>query len=127
MSDIAVLLTIALGTAIAVVYPGLYRYIRKEFPPEAGPLVPSWLKKLLLKYGALFAFSLITALIALAFYRNANPDAKITFWGALVIGFGWEASVEKVLFPKTTSKVSTSNSEVGPPKPVAPKEGGQGS
>lgn len=104
MSDVEVLLTVALGTAIAVVYPGLYRFIRSEFPPEAGVAVPSWLTKLLKKYGALFVFSLITALIVLTVYRAANPHAKITFWAALAMGFGWEASVEKVIFPKTATK-----------------------
>ena len=43
MSDAEVWLSIALGVFIAVIYPVLYRYIRKEFPPTAG-LIPSWLK-----------------------------------------------------------------------------------
>jgi len=101
MSEIEVFSSIAIGVFIAVAYPPLFRYVRKEFPPTAGLLSP-WVKEILKKYGALFVFSLLTALIVLALYRNANPDAKITFWAGLAMGFGWEASVEKILFPKSS-------------------------
>lgn len=47
------------------------------------------------KYGALLLFSLVSALIVMAIYRNANPDATVSFWAAFLLGFGWEASIEK--------------------------------
>jgi hypothetical protein len=94
MSDFATVLAIALGVFIAVVYPILYGYIKGQFPPTAGRL-PAWVPK----YAVLFVFSLVTALIVLALYRSQNPDTTITFWRALAMGFGWEASIEKILAP----------------------------
>ena len=69
MSDAEVWLSIALGVFIAVIYPVLYRYIRKEFPPTAG-LIPSWLKDQVKKYAALAVFSMLTAFIVLSLYRT---------------------------------------------------------
>ncbi len=99
MSNIELWLSIALGVFVAVVYPVLYRYIRRE----AG-LVSPWVKEQFKKYGALFAFSLTTAFIVLSLYRSAHPDTKLGFWTAVGMGFGFEASVEKVVFPKSTNK-----------------------
>jgi hypothetical protein len=96
MSDGLVFFAIALGVFLAVLYPVLYGFIRQQFPSTAAPGLPPWMKK----YLALFAFSLVTALIVLAFFRSANPDTHVSFWSALVMGFGWEASVEKLLTPK---------------------------
>jgi len=92
MNDILSFIGIALGVLVAVVYPILKGYIQKQFPPLAAPGFPPWVKK----YAALTIFCLLTALIVLAVYRAANPDTHITFWVALVMGFGWESSVEKV-------------------------------
>jgi hypothetical protein len=103
MSDLQVWLSIALGVLVAVLYPVLYRYIRKEFPATAR-LIPPWVKPLLMKYGALFAFSLITAFVVLGLYRTQHPDSKLGFWTAVTMGFGFEASIEKIAFPKTTTK-----------------------
>jgi len=100
MSDVTFVLEVALGVAIAVVYPTLYRRIRKQFPAEAG-IVPSWAMKALKKYGALFGFSIVAAIIVVAIYRTSNPQVAIGFWPAVVLGFGFEASIEKVLFPKS--------------------------
>ena len=47
------------------------------------------------KYGALLLFSLVTALIVLALYRNSNPNSKLNFWTAVALGIGWEATLEK--------------------------------
>lgn len=55
-------LGISLGVLVAVVWPVLRGYVTKEFKPLAAPGLPPWLKR----YGALFLFSLITGLIALA-------------------------------------------------------------
>ncbi len=103
MSDTELWLSIALGVFAAVVYPVLYRYIRKEFPPTAGLLSP-WMKEQFKKYGALFAFSLLTAFIVLSVYRSGHPDTKLGFWAAVGMGFGFEATVEKLVFPKSTNK-----------------------
>ncbi len=93
MADWLVFLTVALGVFVAVLYPVLYGYIKNEFPPRGKPGLPPWLKK----YAALFAFSLVTALIVLAAYKSTNPGTQIGFWAALLMGFGWEATVEKLI------------------------------
>ena len=98
MSDLAVYLTVALGVFVAVVYPVVLGYIRQQFPPATAGVLPPWTKK----YVALLVFSLLTSLIVLAVYKGANPATKISFWGALAIGFGWESSVEKVFTPART-------------------------
>lgn len=59
---------------------------------------------MLKKYGALFAFSLLTTFLVLGFYRSNHREARLGFWTAVCMGFGFEASVEKILFPKTTNK-----------------------
>jgi hypothetical protein len=103
VSDVQLWLSIALGVLIAVVYPVLYRYILQEFPPTAG-IVSPWAKQLFKKYGALSIFSLITAFVVLGLYRSTHPDAKLGFWTAVCMGFGFEASVEKIFFPKSTNR-----------------------
>lgn len=119
MSDINFILAVALGVAIAVVYPTLYRYIRKQFPPQAG-IFPSWLKSALMKYGALFAFSVVTAVILVGTYRTANPDTTIAFWAAMALGFGFEASIEKLIFPKSETGSQPSSAADSPVRPVLP-------
>lgn len=104
MATIQVYLTVSFGVLIAIVYPGLYRYVRKEFPPEAGVGVPQWLQALLKKYLALLALCLLSALIVMAIYKNQKPDVQISFWAALALGFAWESCVEKVIFPKSATK-----------------------
>ncbi|MEA2523177.1 MAG: hypothetical protein QOF73_404 [Thermomicrobiales bacterium] len=90
MNDAGAFVGIALGVLVAVLYPILRGYIKKEFVALAGPGLPPWVKK----YAALFFFCLITAFIALAVIRSSS-DAKIAFWQAVMIGLGWEAVVEK--------------------------------
>jgi hypothetical protein len=122
VSDFEVWLSIALGVFVAVLYPVLYRYIKGEFPTTAGVFSP-WVKGILIKYGALFAFSLATAFIVLGIYRSNHPDAKLGFWTAVTMGFGFEAIVEKVAFPKSAIP-KRKNSETDPkptPKPVPKK------
>src|SRR5690348_4523560 len=91
MGDLGAYLGIALGVLIAVVYPLLKGYIQKQYGPTAKPGLPPWI----VKYAALFAFCLLSALIVLAAFRAAKPDTSISFWVALVMGFGYESSVEK--------------------------------
>lgn len=100
MSDLRVILFVALGVLIAVIYPQFWRWIRKEFPAEAG-VFPSWLKPLLLKYGGLLAFCVITAVVIVAIFRQGSTADIGSWWKAVALGFGYEASIEKVLFPKT--------------------------
>jgi predicted Na+-dependent transporter len=97
MNDWAVYFGIALGVLVAVLYPVLKGYIQKDFGPTAAPGLPPWVAK----YARLFVFCLLSALIVLAVFRAARPDVRITFWVAIVMGFGYEATVEKV-FPSLT-------------------------
>lgn len=92
MDDFGAYVGISLGVLVAVAYPILRGYISKQFVVTAEAGWPPWVKK----YGALLAFCLITGLIVLAAYRSQS-NAKIGFWQALVMGFGWEAAVEKVV------------------------------
>lgn len=94
MNDIGPFLGIALGVLVAITYPILKGYVKETFGPTQGVL-PPWVKD----YGLLMLFCLMTAFIALALYRSSNPDAEISFWVAVVMGFGWEASVEKAFAP----------------------------
>jgi hypothetical protein len=101
MSDIRFVLVVALGVALAVVYPPLRGFILRQFPPQAGPF-PSWLKSALKKYGGLFAFCVIAAIILVMVFRG-NSNANPGFWAALAMGFGFEASIEKLAFPRTNT------------------------
>src|SRR4051812_36414877 len=109
MDDLAAFLGIAAGVLVAVVYPVLKGYIQKEFVPTAALRLPPWVKR----YAALFLFCLTTALVVLAVYRSTNPDTDISFWTALVMGFGWESSVEKV-FAKPLGVGQVASASVSP-------------
>src|SRR4029077_13249700 len=95
MSDWNAYLWVAAGVLVAVIFPILSAYIKREFPPTAGPGFPPWLTRYLL----LGVFCLVTAVIALAIYRNANPGTQLVWFNAFLIGFGWEPAVEKCLRP----------------------------
>jgi hypothetical protein len=89
-------LAISFGVVVAIIYPLLRAYVTNEFPPGTAGKWPPWV----LRYGGLLLFSLITGLIALAVWDSANPDASPpAFLAAFLIGFGWEATVEKLLKP----------------------------
>jgi uncharacterized BrkB/YihY/UPF0761 family membrane protein len=87
------LLGVAAGVALSVVFPVLLGYIRRDFVTTAG--LPPWVPK----YARLVVFSLLTALLVLAVYERTDPETDLTFLGALLLGFGWEASLEKFLRP----------------------------
>jgi hypothetical protein len=108
MSDINAYLWIGLGVFVGVIYPVLLGFIKKEFPAGvAGGGMPPWLKR----YGGLFLFCLLTALIVLAVWKSNNPDAQLDWVKAFLLGFGWESIVEKSL-----------GRQPGPPAaPVNPK------
>jgi hypothetical protein len=92
MGDVAAFFGIALGVLIAVVYPIVKGYVQDVYGATAAPGLPPWVKK----YAILLVFCLLTALVVLAVYRSTEPDTEIGFWVALVMGFGWESSVEKI-------------------------------
>jgi uncharacterized BrkB/YihY/UPF0761 family membrane protein len=99
MNDLITFLLIAAGVAISVVYPAIWGKVRKAFPEVAGASL--WRRPWVQKYTLLLVFSLITAFIAFAIYRSANPHAKITWYAAVILGIGWEAIIEKaVAVPK---------------------------
>jgi hypothetical protein len=68
------------------------RLHQEGVPTHRGPRITAVDKK----YGALLLFSMLTSLIVLAAYRSSNPHSEISLFGALAMGFGWEASVEKL-------------------------------
>jgi uncharacterized BrkB/YihY/UPF0761 family membrane protein len=100
MNDVETFLLIAVGVALSVLYPVLVAKLREAFPAVAGnPWRTPWVRK----YTLLFAFSLITALIVYAVYLNVHPNAKFTWYGAIILGIGWQAVCEKlVITPKKT-------------------------
>ncbi|MEU4289324.1 hypothetical protein AB0E63_13975 [Kribbella sp. NPDC026596] len=99
MGDVGAFLGIALGVLIAVVFPVLKGFVQGQFGAIAAPGLPPWAKK----YAGLFAFCLVSALIVLAVFKAAKPDAEISFWVALVMGFGYESIVEKVFAKPLTA------------------------
>ncbi|MFD7160994.1 hypothetical protein ACFV9C_40870 [Kribbella sp. NPDC059898] len=92
-------LGIALGVLIAIVYPVLKGYVKKQFGPTARLGLPAWVPK----YAALLVFCAVSALILLAVVKAAKPDLRITFWPALVMGFGYEAAIEKIFAKPLTA------------------------
>lgn len=90
---IASVFGVSLGIVLSVVLPVLRGYIQKSFLPTAG--LPPWVKK----YTALAVFSLGTAIVVLAIYDSTNPKSDLHFLAAVLLGFGWEASIEKFLRP----------------------------
>jgi hypothetical protein len=92
MTDGQSYLWASFGVFIAVVLPVLVGFIRKQFPPERETL-PPWVKK----YAGLLLFSLVTALPALAIWKTQHPDEQLHWYGAFVVGFGWESAIEKFL------------------------------
>lgn len=96
MNDIYTYVWMAVGVFIAVVFPVISGFIRKEFPPTAATGLPPWLKK----YGALFLFCLITALICLAIWKSNNPNKSLEWYTALLYGFCYESAIEKLFSKK---------------------------
>lgn len=87
-------LGICLGVILAVVYPVLRGFVTKAFPPAtAAPGLPPWLKK----YLALGAFSLLVGLVVLAAWEQVNPGIVPSFLTAVLLGFAWESTIEKLV------------------------------
>jgi hypothetical protein len=120
MGDVGAFLGIALGVLVAIVYPILKGYITREFAPTAGPRLPPWVKK----YAALAAFCLLTAFVVLGFYRSNNPEADLSFWAAVVLGFGWESTVEKLFAsPLGTATAEAAVASTRPNRPRDDRDG----
>jgi hypothetical protein len=83
----------ALGVLLAVVFPILKGYVQKEFGTTAAPGLPVWFKK----YALLLVFCLASALLVMGIFRSVKPDLEISFWVALMLGFGYESTIEKFL------------------------------
>jgi uncharacterized membrane protein YvlD (DUF360 family) len=96
MTDWSMFLWVTIGVIVAVIFPVVSGFIRKEFPPTAALGLPVWVKK----YGGLLLFSLITALICLAIWKATNPNKSLEWFTAFLLGFGWESTIEK--FQKKT-------------------------
>jgi hypothetical protein len=90
MGDLSAFFGIALGVVISVVLPPLSAYVKKMFRPTAASID-------LQKYLVLGIFSLVVALLVLAGYRLTNPSTTINFYLAIVIGYTWESTVEKIV------------------------------
>jgi MFS family permease len=86
-------LGICLGVILAVLYPVLRGYITRAFPPTAAPGIPEPVKK----YALLGVFSLVVGIIVLAVWSQANPNTTPTFLASVLLGFGWEATFEKLV------------------------------
>jgi hypothetical protein len=86
-------LFVVLGVLAAVALPvlaGLFRKKLRVAGPGGG--LPPWV----IEYGAIALFCVLTALLVFAFYRSQNPDAKLYWHTAVLLGFAWESGVEKV-------------------------------
>jgi hypothetical protein len=94
MGDIAAYFYIGLGVLIAVLYPIIVGWFKGVFPITKGA-IPAWVKK----YAALLVFCAVTSFIVLVIYRASHPDAQLPFYTAVMLGFGWESSVEKIFKP----------------------------
>lgn len=92
MNDLGPFAWVSVGVIVAVIFPVLSGFVRKEFKPTAAVGLPPWAKK----YGALLLFSLITALICLAGWRSTHPNDTLHWFTAFLLGFGWESAIEKL-------------------------------
>ncbi|MBC8164375.1 MAG: hypothetical protein H7Y20_00735 [Bryobacteraceae bacterium] len=92
--DLGILLWTVGGVVAAVVLPILAATVRRDFPAQIVPGMPPWLRK----YLTLLVFSVIAAVVSLAAWMAAAPDPKpeIAWYTAFLIGFGWEAAIEKL-------------------------------
>jgi hypothetical protein len=88
-SDLGAFLGMFLGVLISTVLPPLSSYVKKTIWPTAGGID-------LKPYLAVFAFCAAAGLITLAVLRVAQPDMQIGFYRALLAGYTWQATVEKI-------------------------------
>src|SRR5205809_7923680 len=96
MSDWIAFAWMAAGAAAAVLLPYLAEQVRREFPRVAGVTIPPWVKT----FGILFAFSVVAAGVSLAVWRTQNPTGELAWFTAFLVGFAWEATLEKFFRPR---------------------------
>ena len=82
-------LVICAGVLVSVVLPPVTAYVRSVFQPTAASIDVK-------KYAALLLFSALTAALLLAFFRAARPDDEVAWYAALLAGYTWEATIEKI-------------------------------
>jgi hypothetical protein len=78
---------------VGVLHPVLLGFVRNQFPPTASGGFRHGSRST----AGLFLFCLVTALIVLALWKNANPEASLAWYAAFLLGYGWESFVEKSL------------------------------
>jgi hypothetical protein len=84
------------GVAISVVLPILSVLVKANFGKASAADHDFG------KYLALAAFCAVTAVLVLAIYRSVKPDDEILWYAALLAGYGWEATLEKVILGPPT-------------------------
>jgi hypothetical protein len=88
-------------------------FVRSQFPAHAGVGgLPAWV----VKYGALLLVSGFTALLALAIYRSQHPHDIIEWYTGLLLGYGWESTIEATFY-KITGKYAN-NPDYNQPPPL---------
>lgn len=92
MDDILAYIFISLGVVIAIVWPILKAKVQGAFALDAGNALPAWVRR----YAILAAFALMTGLLLFAWWRSQHPTEKIMWYTALLLGFAWESTMEKL-------------------------------
>lgn len=92
--DLYVLAWVVAGVLAAVLLPVLAKAVR-DSTGAARTMVasPPWIRKALL----LVAFAVVAGVVSLAFWLSAQPEPPpmIRWEVAFLVGFGWEAALEK--------------------------------
>ena len=83
------------GVIAAILLPILAAQIRKDFPPQVAPGIPPWAWR----YVRLAIFSVIVAYVCLAWWTTTHKGAQLEWASAFLLGFAWEAALEKALKP----------------------------
>lgn len=95
--DLNMYVWICVGVIVAVIWPMLKAKLRK-FMQVGGVGLPAWLKP----YLVLLAFAVVTGLIIFAQWRTQHPTGTLEWYAAFLLGFAWEATIEKITTtPKT--------------------------
>jgi hypothetical protein len=100
MNDITTFIWIAVGVFVAIVYPLLWGYFRKAWPQRAAPGLPEWVTK----YGVLLVLGLVGGFIIFISQKASHPNTSLEWYQGALLGFGGEASIEKILNPPAKPK-----------------------
>jgi hypothetical protein len=95
MTAMQAYLWMAFGVLISVIFPIIKAAVAPKTTESVG--LPPWVKK----YALIFVFAAVTAVIVLAAYLAANPEALKTlqWYTAFLFGFSWESAIEKITAP----------------------------